>query len=252
MLIAGDTLPNFDLAGTDKNGPIRLRKSDLTGKRVVLYFYPKDDTPGCTREAVSFQALEKAFAAANVVVIGVSRDTNERHAKFQAKYGLRFALLADPEKTLHLAMGSWGEKVMYGKRVEGTIRSTFVINEKGKIEKVYPKVNVDGHAEEVLSYVRGDEAQRVAGRSQPKATASAKHKAATKNGTKAGTRALAAKPKSGANAVPPKGAQATTTEKAETRSRTKKAVANAAKTSSKSDKIKRSPSVKANRAKPPR
>ncbi len=146
-LAEGKKAPKFKLI-SDEGKEVAL--SDFTGKKVVLYFYPKDNTPGCTREACDFRDNLAKFKKKGAVVLGVSRDSTASHQKFKAKFDLPFALLSDPETKVLEAYGAWGEKVMYGKKVTGVIRSTVLIDEEGKIQKVWPKVKVDGHAEEVL------------------------------------------------------------------------------------------------------
>jgi peroxiredoxin Q/BCP len=152
MVKAGDAAPTFK-APADSGGDLSLE--DFKGKTLVLYFYPKDDTPGCTVEANEFTALADEFAAAGATVLGVSRDTVKSHCKFRDKYGLKVALLSDPELTLHNAYGAWGEKTMYGKKVEGVLRSTFVIDGRGVVVKAYPNVKAAGHAAKVLADLQG-------------------------------------------------------------------------------------------------
>ncbi|HWB83467.1 MAG TPA: thioredoxin-dependent thiol peroxidase [Bryobacteraceae bacterium] len=148
MLKEGDKAPDVRLR-TDTGEPFRL--SDLKGKRVVLYFYPKADTPGCTVEACEFRDDIKSIAKKGAVVVGVSPDTPEAQAKFKEKYDLPFALLADEEKAVAKAYGVWQEKNMYGKKVMGIVRSTFIIGEDGKIEKIYSRVKAQGHAAQILN-----------------------------------------------------------------------------------------------------
>jgi peroxiredoxin Q/BCP len=148
VLKEGDSAPDIRVrthAGED------FRLSDLEGKRVVLYFYPKADTPGCTVEACEFRDGLKAFAKKGVVVVGVSPDKPAAQAKFKQKYGLPFTLLADEEKAAAQAYGVWKEKNMYGKKVMGIARTTFVIGPDGKIEKIYGSVKAKGHAGQVLA-----------------------------------------------------------------------------------------------------
>ncbi|MGK3959031.1 peroxiredoxin [Sorangium sp. So ce118] len=152
MLNAGDRAPDFSLE-SDSGKAVSL--ADFPGKTVVLYFYPKDDTPGCTREAQAFSAALQAFADAGAVVLGVSRDSVERHRKFRDKYDLGVTLLSDPELAAHNAYGAYGEKTMYGKKVTGTIRSTFIIGPDRKVKHAFSGVKVDGHADAVLALVRG-------------------------------------------------------------------------------------------------
>ena len=127
--------------------------SDFRGKKIVLYFYPKDNTPGCTRQACAFAARYEGFKAANVAVIGISKDSVASHQRFAEKYGLPFVLLADPERIAIEAYGVWQEKKNYGKVSMGVVRSTYVIDEQGVIEKVMPKVKPDTNAEEILAYL---------------------------------------------------------------------------------------------------
>lgn len=148
MLEVGSKAPDFKLK-TDEGQEVSLK--DFKGKKVVLYFYPKDDTPGCTKEACGFRDEQKKFTKGNAVVLGVSADDVNSHAKFKKKFSLSFPLLSDPDKTTIKAYDVWKEKSMYGKKYMGIERTTFVIDENGKIAKVFPKVKVDGHIEEVLA-----------------------------------------------------------------------------------------------------
>jgi peroxiredoxin Q/BCP len=152
MLKAGDAAPTFK-APADSGGDVSL--DDFKGKTLVLYFYPKDDTPGCTTEANEFTALADEFARAGATVLGVSRDTVKSHCRFREKYQLKVALLSDPELAVHRAYGAWGEKTMYGKKVEGVLRSTYVIDGAGAIARVYPSVKAAGHAAKVLADLKG-------------------------------------------------------------------------------------------------
>ncbi len=147
MLKEGDLAPDF--AARDQHGS-EVNLSALRGQRVVLYFYPKDDTPGCTKEACSLRDSFEAFKAKNIRVLGVSNDDEASHQKFIAKYDLPFDLLADTDKTLVNAYGVYGEKSMYGKKYMGINRMTFLIDEEGRIAKIFKKVKVDEHADEVL------------------------------------------------------------------------------------------------------
>ncbi len=150
MLEVGTKAPNFTL--NDKHGnPVSL--SDFAGKKVVLYFYPKDNTPGCTRQACAFALHHKDFTEQNVVVIGISKDSVASHLKFAEKYDLPFVLLSDPDHAVIEAYGVWQEKKNYGKVSMGVVRSTYLINEDGIIEKVMPKVKPDTNAEEILAYL---------------------------------------------------------------------------------------------------
>jgi len=150
MLKEGDKAPAFKLPSVE-GGDLSLK--DFAGKTVVLYFYPKDDTPGCTREACAFRDSQAALKKAGAVVLGVSPDSVESHQKFRSKYKLNFPLLADADKTVAKKYGAFGEKVMYGKKVTGMIRSTFVIDGGGVVRKVFPRVKVDGHSDKVLEAV---------------------------------------------------------------------------------------------------
>ncbi len=143
----GDKAPDFNLA-TDGGGKVKL--SALKGKKVVLYFYPKDDTPGCTTESCDFRDGHPKFEKEGVEIIGISKDSAESHDKFKAKYDLNFTLAADPDLEAIKAYEVWKEKNMYGKTTMGVERSTFLIDETGKIAKVWRKVSVNGHADEVL------------------------------------------------------------------------------------------------------
>jgi len=150
MLQIGDNAPDFT-ATADSGEKIRLR--DLRGKKVILYFYPKDDTPGCTREACDFRDLYARFKKKDVVVLGVSVDSAASHAKFKSKFALPFPLISDEDHKIVEAYGVWKEKSMYGKKYMGTERTTFLIDEKGKIARIYEKVKVDGHADALLEAV---------------------------------------------------------------------------------------------------
>ncbi len=151
MIEEGKKAPDFELPSSE-GGEVKLK--DLRGKTVVLYFYPKDDTPGCTREACAFRDNQAALKKKGVVVLGVSGDSIASHDKFKAKYKLNFPLLSDPDKAVAKKYGAWGEKVLYGKKSVGMIRSTFVIDGEGVVRKVFPRVKVDGHAEKVLEVVK--------------------------------------------------------------------------------------------------
>ena len=150
MLNVGDKAPDFTLR--DKDGRT-VSLSDFKGRKVVLYFYPKDNTPGCSRQACAFAGAYDIFADNGVVVIGVSKDSEASHRKFAEKYELPFILLSDPEKEAIQAYGVWQEKKNYGKVSMGVVRSTFIIDEGGLIEKVMPKVKPDTNAEEIIDYL---------------------------------------------------------------------------------------------------
>jgi peroxiredoxin Q/BCP len=151
MIAEGKKAPEFTLASSE-GGEVSLK--GLRGKTVVLYFYPKDDTPGCTREACAFRDSQTTLRKKGVVVLGVSGDSLASHEKFKAKYSLNFPLLSDPDKDVAKKYGAWGEKVLYGKKTVGMIRSTFVIDGGGVVRKVFLRVKVDGHAEKVLEAVK--------------------------------------------------------------------------------------------------
>jgi thioredoxin-dependent peroxiredoxin len=149
MLNPGDTAPGFSLPNQHDQ---KISLKDFKGKsEVILYFYPKDDTPGCTREACDFRDSLKRFEKKRAVILGISNDDIAAHGKFATKYGLPFSLLSDADKKVVEAYGVYKEKSMYGKKYMGIERTTFVIGIDGKIKKIFPKVKVDGHAEEVLA-----------------------------------------------------------------------------------------------------
>ena len=147
MIEEGKPAPDFSLV-LDDGRTVSLK--DFRGKKVVLYFYPKDDTPGCTVEACAFRDTLPDVSSAGAVVLGVSRDDTASHRKFKEKYHLNFPLLSDPDGTVHRAYGAWGKKTMYGRETEGVIRSTVLIDEKGRVAKHWPRVKAEGHAAEVL------------------------------------------------------------------------------------------------------
>ena len=153
MLEIGTKAPEFALFDKDGN---TVSLSDFRGKKVVLYFYPKDNTPGCSRQACAFAGAYEGFKSRNVVVIGISKDSVASHLKFAQKYDLPFILLSDPELQAIQAYGVWQEKKQYGKVSMGVVRSTFIIDEQGNIEKVMPKVKPDTNAAEILSYLAGE------------------------------------------------------------------------------------------------
>ena len=148
----GDKAPRLTLLSSEGK-EVSLR--DFVGKRVVLYFYPKDNTSGCTKEACAFQNSSALFKKYGAEVLGVSGDSAESHARFAAKYGLRFPLLSDESKKVLKAFGVWKEKSMYGRKFMGIERTTFIIDEKGIVTHLFAKVKVDGHADEVLEALRG-------------------------------------------------------------------------------------------------
>lgn len=153
MLEIGMKAPEFTLS--DKEGNT-VSLSDFLGKKVVLYFYPKDNTPGCTRQACAFAAAYEGFKAKDVVVIGISKDSAASHLKFAQKHDLPFILLSDPELRAIQAYGVWQEKKLYGKVSMGVVRTTFIIDEQGNIEKVMQKVKPDTNAAEILAYLSGE------------------------------------------------------------------------------------------------
>lgn len=148
MLQKGDMAPDFALDSDDGN---RVRLADLRGRRVVLYFYPKDDTSGCTKEACGFRDARPQFETQDAVVLGVSPDGVDSHERFRDKYDLNFPLLADSDHSVAEAYGAWGKKKLYGREYEGVLRSTFLIGPDGRIEKIYRKVKPAGHADEILA-----------------------------------------------------------------------------------------------------
>ncbi len=153
MLEAGTKAPEFTLLDKDGN---TVSLSDFAGKKVVLYFYPKDNTPGCTRQACAFAGAYEDFNKINTAVIGISKDSVASHQKFAEKHGLPFILLSDPELAAIQAYGVWQEKKLYGKVSMGVVRSTFIIDENGMIEKVMPKVKPDTNAADILAYLNAE------------------------------------------------------------------------------------------------
>ena len=174
MFREGDKVPagllrtSFEGAGLARAQTACLAELTPAGKTLVLFFYPKDSTPGCTRKAQGFTASRRALEKAGAVVVGVSRDSAKSHASFRDKFGLDVPLLSDPERLLHEGFGAWGEKTMYGKKVLGAIRSTFLVKD-GTILKVWRGVKVDGHVDQVLAALAGSDAP-----AKPKAKATAK------------------------------------------------------------------------------
>jgi peroxiredoxin Q/BCP len=152
LLAVGTQAPEFTT--TDQDGKIHTL-SDFKGKKVILYFYPKDNTSGCTKEACAFRDNFAEFRQLNVEILGVSIDSEKSHKSFAQKYDLPFTLLADPDKRLVEAYGAWGEKSMYGKKYMGTNRVTYLIDEVGKIAAVFPRVKPDAHADEILAMLQG-------------------------------------------------------------------------------------------------
>lgn len=154
MLEINTKAPDFTLPDKDGN-PVSL--SDFRGRKVVLYFYPRDNTPGCTRQACAFAAAYDRFRSMDVTVIGISKDSVSSHLKFAQKYDLPFILLSDPELQAIQAYDVWKEKKLYGKVSMGVVRTTYIIDEQGNIEKVMPKVKPDTNAAEILEYLTGEE-----------------------------------------------------------------------------------------------
>ena len=153
MLSVGMKAPDFTLNDASGN-PVSL--GDFAGKKVVLYFYPKDNTPGCTRQACAFAAAYAGFKELDAVVIGISKDSVASHKKFAEKYELPFILLSDPELAAIEPYGVWQEKKLYGKVSMGVVRTTFILDENGVVEKVMPKVKPDTNAAEILTYLKGE------------------------------------------------------------------------------------------------
>ncbi|MFZ1282276.1 MAG: thioredoxin-dependent thiol peroxidase [Ignavibacteriaceae bacterium] len=151
MLEVGKKAPDFSLLKQDGN---KISLKDFLGKKVVLYFYPKDNTSGCTKEACSFSDDLPKFSKVDAIILGVSPDSVKSHKKFSEKYKLKFDLLADEEKKIVEKYGVWKEKSMYGRKYMGVERTTFIIDEKGKIKKIFNKVKVEGHNKEVMESLK--------------------------------------------------------------------------------------------------
>lgn len=154
MLEKGMKAPSFTLSDTDGN---MISLADFAGRKIILYFYPKDNTPGCTRQACAFAANFEKFKETDAVVIGISKDSAASHRKFAEKYNLPFILLSDPDLQAIQAYGVWQEKKLYGKVSMGVVRTTYIIDENGTIEKVMPKVKPDTNAAEILEYLEKGE-----------------------------------------------------------------------------------------------
>ena len=152
MLEIGMKAPEVSMLDKDGNN---VTLSDFLGKKVVLYFYPKDNTPGCSRQACAFAGAYEGFKSRDVVVIGISKDSTASHLKFAQKYDLPFILLSDPDLQAIQAYGVWQEKKLYGKVSMGVVRTTFIIDEQGNVEKIMPKVKPDTNASEILEYLGG-------------------------------------------------------------------------------------------------
>jgi thioredoxin-dependent peroxiredoxin len=151
MLVEGDPVPDVTLVGMEGKA---VSPADFRGQKLVLYFYPKDDTSGCTREAQDFSAFAAEFEKAGTWLLGISRDSPESHAKFAAKYGLTVKLASDSDGSVCEAFGVWGEKSLYGRKYMGIDRATFLVDRDGTVARVWRKVRVPGHAEEVLAAAR--------------------------------------------------------------------------------------------------
>ena len=205
MLKEGDKAPPFDLA-SDEGGKVSLR--DFAGKALVLYFYPRDNTPGCTREAQAFTVARRAIEKAGGAVVGVSRDSLKSHQSFREKCKLGITLLSDPDLAVHKAYGAWGQKTMYGKKVEGVLRSTFIVKD-GKVARVFPNVRVDGHADAVLAALGADSADAPA---KPKSAAK-KAASAVKTGAKKVASKVARLTKQATKKAAPKRARSAGTKK---------------------------------------
>jgi len=155
-LTVGSAAPDFSAPAVTRAGEVTLSLSDYKGESsLVLYFYPKDETPGCTTEACSFRDLLKDFEAAGSAILGISPDSVDAHKKFIENHSLPFPLLADPDHAIAESYGAWKEKKNYGKTYMGIQRSTFIIDKAGIVQKIYPSVKVDQHAEKVLEFVKG-------------------------------------------------------------------------------------------------
>jgi thioredoxin-dependent peroxiredoxin len=200
MLTVGDKIPSFSL--TNDSGDV-ITDQSLAGRTVVLYFYPKDDTPGCTREAIAFTQHHDAFVDAGAQVIGVSRDPIHEHSKFKHKYAIKIPLLSDPDAHLHRAFGAWGMKNNYGKQSEGALRTTFVIDKYGTVVRVFSAVKVDGHAEAVLGALTGEKVHVNNGATVMPPAKKEKAKAASKKAAPKKAKAVAKKsaPKKAKSAV---------------------------------------------------
>ncbi|MFT3807579.1 MAG: thioredoxin-dependent thiol peroxidase [Arenimonas sp.] len=220
MLKIGDKAPDFSLSSD--TGHI-IGSDSLKGQRYVLYFYPKDETPACTREACAFRDNLPGFGELSVPVFGVSADEEKRHAKFVHKYSLNFPLLSDPDHELIEAYGVWVEKSLYGRKYMGIARCTFVVDARGRIEQTWDKVSVDTHAADVLAYLGGEPVAATA--AKPAKKANAKPAVAKKAAKKTGKKRAAAKPaktKAAAKKAPVKKAS---TKKAATRKPATKGIA---------------------------
>jgi peroxiredoxin Q/BCP len=160
VLVPGKKVPDFTLEGAAGKVTLASLRGTAPGKYVVVYFYPKDKTPGCTREGQAFSAAMAAFKKAGAVVVGISKDTVAMHASFAESCGIKVPLLSDVDLHVHRAYGAYGEKTMYGKKVTGTIRSTFIVAPDGTLVRAFRSVKVDGHADAVLAAIVSDKSAR--------------------------------------------------------------------------------------------
>ena len=227
-LQVGDTAPDFSMP-TDDGSSIWL--SALRGKKVVLYFYPKDDTPGCTVEACSFRDNLPDFKGVNAEIIGVSRDDSASHQRFRNKFGLNFTLASDTTGKVTEDYGVWTEKSMYGKTFMGIQRATFLIDEKGKIMHIFPKVSVEGHTAEVLAALKGELPLAAPAAAKPAAKKKAKPAAKPAAAKKPATKKAA--PKKAVKKAPAKKRAAKKTVKTSAKKTVKKLAKKSAKTASK-------------------
>jgi len=227
-LQVGDTAPDFSMP-TDDGSSIWL--SALRGKKVVLYFYPKDDTPGCTVEACSFRDNLPDFKGVNAEIIGVSRDDSASHQRFRNKFGLNFTLASDTTGKVTEDYGVWTEKSMYGKTFMGIQRATFLIDEKGKIMHIFPKVSVEGHTAEVLAALKGELPLAAPAAAKPAAKKKAKPAAKPAAAKKPATKKAA--PKKAVKKAPAKKKAAKKTVKTSAKKTVKKLAKKSAKTASK-------------------
>jgi peroxiredoxin Q/BCP len=152
MIQEGKAAPAFSLLSAQGD---KVSLASFKGKSLVIYFYPKDDTSGCTREAQAFNQALTRLSKLGAAVVGVSKDSVESHCKFRDKYALKFPLLSDPERTMIEAYGAWGEKNNYGKKSMGIVRTTVIVGADGKVKRVFPKVKVDGHVDKVIAVLEG-------------------------------------------------------------------------------------------------